>query len=251
MTVRIIDTETTGFDPNVDEICEVASIDLKKVDGLFRAVNPLSTFCKISKPMPAQASAVHHIVDADLRGAPSLDDALVPFVEHDDAELVYVAHNADFDRSFLKPHIRAQRWICTYKVALRLLPDLPSHSNQFLRYHFGLIEPFGRARDTLDPHRALSDVYVTGAVFLQLWMLAPSYAQMIAWSDEPPLKSRITFGTKHKGLRYDDPDVPTSYLRWIINESSLDEGTKFSAQHWLDQRAKAGNQELMLEGGKS
>lgn len=242
MTVRIIDTETTGFDPATDEICEIASIDIKKVDGLFRAINPLETFCKISKPMPAQASAVHHIIDADLMGAPGIEEALVPFVEHDDAELVFVAHNADFDRGFLKPYLRSQRWICTYKVALRLFPDLPSHSNQFLRYHFGYVTPFGIER--VSPHRAISDCYVTGVVFLEL-MRHTTFQQMLAWSDEPPLKSRITFGTKHKGLRYDDPEVPTSYLRWIINESSLDEATKFSAQHWLDQRGQAESAKLM------
>ncbi|WP_045834482.1 exonuclease domain-containing protein [Hyphomicrobium sp. 99] len=245
MTVRIIDTETTGTDPSADEICEIASVDLKKVDGLFCVRNPLSTFAAISKPMPPEASAAHHIVDKDLIGAPPIDQALVPFTEHDDAELVFVAHNADFERAFLKPWLRSQRWICTYKVALRVLPDLPSHSNQFLRYYFGLVEPFGMARESIAPHRALSDCYVTAAVFVQLALLSPSYAQMFAWSDEPPLKSRITFGKKHKGLRYDDPAVPTSYLRWIINESDLDEPTKFSAQHWLDQRAEAENQKLM------
>lgn len=244
MTVRVIDTETTGTDPATDEICEVASIDIKKVDGLFRAVNPLSTFAAISKPMPAEAAAVHHIIDADLRGAPKIDAALVPFVEHDDAELVFVAHNADFERAFLKPWMRSQRWICTYKVALRVLPDLPRHSNQFLRYHFGYITPFGMERDALPTHRALSDCYVTGAVFLKLMQLA-SFSQMVAWSDEPPLKSVITFGTKHKGLRYDNPDVPNSYLRWIVNESSLDEATKYSAGYWLAERGKAENEKLM------
>lgn len=125
-----------------------------------------------------------------------------------------------------------------------MLPDLPSHSNQFLRYHFGYVTPFGMARDTLDPHRALSDCYVTGAVFLKLMQLAPSFAQMAAWSDEPALKSRITFG-KHRDRRYDDPEVPTSYLRWIINESDLDADTKFSAQHWLALRGAQENLKLM------
>ncbi len=245
MTVRIIDTETSGFDPAADEICEIASLDLKKINGQFRATNLLSTLVRISKPMPAQASAVHHIVDADLSDAPGIDDALVPFAEHDGAELVLVAHNADFDRSFLKPWLRSQRWICTYKVALRLLPDLPSHSNQFLRYHFGIIDPLGIDRKSIDPHRALSDCFVTAAVFIQLMTLAPSFAQMLAWSEEPPLKSRITFGTKHKGLRYDDPEVPTSYLRWIINESSLDEATKYSAGYWLAKRGEAESKKLM------
>lgn len=243
MTVRIIDTETTGFDPATDEICEIASLDLKKINGQFCARNPLSTLVKISKPMPAQASAVHHIIDEDLHDAPGIDDALVPFAEHDDAELVFVAHNADFDRGFLKPYLRSQRWICTYKVALRVLPDLPSHSNQFLRYHFGIIDPLGVERKTIDPHRALSDCYVTAAVFARLMQLA-SFAQMLEWSEEPPLHSMLTFG-KHKGLRYDDPGVPHSYLRWMIAQDDMSEGQKFSANYWLAKRGEAESKKLM------
>lgn len=244
MTVRVIDLETTGTDPASDEICEIASIDIRKIGGDLGAANPLSTLVAITKPMPAQASAVHHIIDRDLIGAPKIEDALIPFSEHSDAELVLVAHNADFERAFLRPYIREPKWICTYKVALRLLPDLPSHSNQFLRYHFGLIEPMGVGRATVEAHRALSDCYVTAAVFLQLMQMT-KFQQMIAWSEEPPLKSRITFGTKHKGLRYDSPDVPVSYLRWIINESSLDDATKFSAGYWLEKRGAAENAKLM------
>ena len=56
-------------------------------------------------------------------------------------------------------------WICTYKCALRVWPDLVSHSNQALRYTLGLINPHGIDRKTLNPHRALSDVIVTSAIF--------------------------------------------------------------------------------------
>ena len=43
----------------------------------------------------------------------------------------------------------------------------PSHGNQALRYHLGLINPFGIDRATLLPHRALPDAIVTAAIFLR------------------------------------------------------------------------------------
>lgn len=228
MTVRIIDCETTGTDPATDEICEVASIDLKKIDGRFRAVNPLETLVKISKPMPAQASAVHHIIDADLMGAPSIEDALVPFVEHDDAELVFVAHNADFERSFLKPWLRSQRWICTYKVALRVLPDLPSHSNQFLRYHFGIINPLGIERDAINPHRAISDCYVTGAVFAKLLTLA-TFPQCSHGATRP----RLNRASPSESTRASASTIPT--CRTAISVGSSTKAT------WTPTRSSARN----------
>lgn len=79
----------------------------------------------------------------------------------------YVAHNCDFERSFLGNYLDPATWICTYKCALRAWPDLTSHSNQALRYTLGLVNPHGIDRTTLNSHRALSDAIVTSAIFEQ------------------------------------------------------------------------------------
>lgn len=44
--------------------------------------------------------------------------------------------------------------------------------NQSLRYHLGLINPNGIDCKNLNPHRALSDVIVTSAIFVELLKLA-------------------------------------------------------------------------------
>ncbi|NOU05322.1 MAG: hypothetical protein HOO99_03985 [Hyphomicrobiaceae bacterium] len=235
----MIDIETTGSDPAKDRICEIASIDLAKVSDKYISTNGRSTLVNPGIPMLAEASAVHHIVDGDLRDAPCIQAVIFPFTEHYDSKLVMVAHNASFERSFLTPlfdECECQpKWVCTYRVALRVWPDLPSHSNQFLRYHLGFVNPLGMARDQIVAHRALGDCYVTGAIFLALVQRA-SFADMLAWSDEPPLKSVITFG-KHKGIRYDA--APRDYLEWIVNKSDMDADTKYCARHWLNQKVAA------------
>ena len=61
---------------------------------------------------------------------------------------LFVAHNADFEQSFL-PEFAAVPWVCTFRAALRLVPDATSHSNQALRYHFGVaISPASYALTT-------------------------------------------------------------------------------------------------------
>ncbi|MFM7010624.1 MAG: exonuclease domain-containing protein [Betaproteobacteria bacterium] len=231
MTITVMDTETTGLDAAKDKIVEIAGLNLTKVpDGLFRAENIRQHLVDPGMTIPAQASAVHHIIDADVRGKPPIGD-IIPFYCAKD-RLVVVAHNCDFDRGFLEPEFneceQAVEWICTYKSALRAWPDLPSHSNQFLRYHFGYIDPLGVSRHEVAAHRAISDCYVTACVFLEL-LQTVSFANMLRWTKEPALKTRLNFG-KHKGDKYiDHPD----FCQWILTKD-FDASTKFSAQYWLD-----------------
>lgn len=238
MTVRIWDIESTGTDPMTDKVCEIASIDLVKLTDKYTVTNARETLVNPGVPIPAQASAVHHIIDADVAGKPFLVKAIEPFLQFHDEQIVFVAHNAEFEKSFLKgftDEIKNHSWVCTYKCALRVWPDLPSHSNQFLRYHFGFVDPFGIPRADIDPHRALSDCYVTGCIFLALTQRA-KFADLLAWSAEPALHTVLHFG-KHRGKRFDAVD--RDYLHWIAEKSDLDEGVKFSARHWLQQKAAA------------
>jgi exodeoxyribonuclease X len=190
MTVRLIDIETTGTDPTVDAIIEIASVDLLK-DGTI--TNQRSTLVRPPIPVPPESSAVHHLIDEDVTFAPQLEDVLGQFRGAD----AYVAHNADFERAFLKHLLGDALWACTYKCALRIWPDLLSHSNQALRYRMGFVNPFGIDRHTLSPHRALSDATVTAAVFTEITNHA-TWPEIVRWSSEPALLSIFRFG-KHRG----------------------------------------------------
>src|SRR5262245_6475290 len=227
MTVRVIDVETTGTDLAADAIIEIASVDLLK-DGSI--ANQRSTLVRPPIPVPPESSAVHHLIDEDLAFAPQLEEVLDQFKGAD----AYVAHNADFERSFLEHLLGDTLWACTYKCALRIWPDLLSHSNQTLRYRLGLASPFGIDRHTLSPHRALSDAIVTAAVFKEVTKHA-TWPELVRWSSEPALLSVFRFG-KHRGERFDA--VPEDYLRWIAEgQNELREEVKTSARYWLDRRA--------------
>jgi exodeoxyribonuclease X len=227
MTVRCIDVETTGIDPARDAITEIASVDMQR-DGTI--TNRKTTLVAPGIPVPPEASAVHHLIDGDLAAAPRLQEVIEPFKGAD----AYVAHNCSFERSFLDRHLGEETiWVCTYKCALRVWPDLPSHGNQALRYQFGLINPFDMDRATLTPHRALANAIVTAAVFFELVKHA-TWPQLVQWSYEPALQTYLRF-RMHRGERFDA--VPEDYLQWMAEGNhDLSNDVRFSARHWLSRK---------------
>jgi exodeoxyribonuclease X len=226
VTLRCVDIETTGTDPVMDAIVEIGSVDLRRDTTItnFREalVNP-------GVPVPPAASAVHHLIDADLATAPLLAEVKGQFAGAD----AYIAHHCTFERSFLDRHLGGDPiWVCTYKCALRVWPDLPSHGNQALRYHFGFINPLGVDRAKLMPHRTLSDAIVTAAVFFELTKHA-TWPQLVQWSYEPALLTYFRFGM-HRGERFDA--APEDYLRWLVEGNhDLSEDVRFSARYWLER----------------
>lgn len=227
--IRVIDIETSGLDHAKDAIVEIASVDMVKGGGV---TNRMSTLVNPERPIPPAASAVHHIIDEDVKGAPKLPEAIQQFMGAD----VYVAHNADFEKSFLSAGgVQFDKWLCTYKCALRVWPELENHSNQALRYQFGLIKPFGYARESISVHRAASDVIVTAAILEKLLANA-AWSDLVDWSSQPALYTKLHFG-KHRGMRYDKCDG--DYLGWLLRQKDMDEGVRFSAEHWLALREAA------------
>ena len=69
MTVRCIDIETTGTDLARDAIVEIGSVDLQRDKTI---TNFRETLVNPGVPVPPAASAVHHLIDADLATAPPL-----------------------------------------------------------------------------------------------------------------------------------------------------------------------------------
>jgi exodeoxyribonuclease X len=225
--IRVIDIETTGIDPAADAIIEIASVDMVRGGGI---TNAMDTLVRPGRTIPPGASAIHHIIDEDLKDALLFAEVIERFKGAD----AYVAHNCAFERSFFVAQgIELGPWICTYKCALRVWPELDGHSNQELRYALGRATPFpGFDRSSISPHRAAFDVVVTAAIFEELIRRA-RWSELVQWSGEPALYTKLHFG-KYRGKRYDeiaasDPD----YLRWIIEKSELEDGIKHSARHWL------------------
>ena len=205
----VIDTETTGLVPETDRVVELAAHSVDLATGTITPV--FDQLINPGRPIPPEASAIHHLVDRDVAGAPSMERVWADFApvlaRHD----ALVAHNAAFDRGFLPPTI--QPWICTLRLARHLWPEAPKHTNQVLRYWLGL------AVEAPHPHRALDDTRVTAAVFQHL---VPVLARTVSlhtpqevarWADQP-----IAFPTVPLGRYKGEPwtAVPADYLRWAL-----------------------------------
>lgn len=218
--IRVIDTETTSFEGG---ICELASVDI--ING--QICNPMSDFVKPPEPITVGAMAVHHITDAMVADAPAIDDVVDRYL----GASVYVAHNAAFDRPKL-PQINAP-WICTLKLARKLFPELESHSNQYLRYHFMLDVD---VPENLHAHRALYDCYVTAALLIRLNRdVKMTIAQMREITALPSLLHTMRFG-KHKGKTFEWIAAhDMGWIRWALANMEADEDLKFTLQHYLER----------------
>lgn len=234
LRIRVIDFETTGLpsDEGGAAIVEKAYCDVIVSNGEVVVVGaPVSTLVDPGRPIPVLARAVHHIGDAEVAGAPNQEEALRALILEPADQVIYSAHNADFERAFFAS---GAPWICTYKVALRLWPEAPAHSNQVLRYYLDLKVDQVVASPV---HRAGPDAYVTAHLLARcINEKRASVEDMLRWSDGPALLPRIPFG-KHRGSRWQD--VPLDYLDWVANKSDLDRDAKANARHHLKLREAA------------
>lgn len=102
-----IDVETTGTDPQTDRIVQIAGYVVDPVrqgDGVGYHVEAIGPhLVNPRRPIPAEATEVHHVTDAMVANAPTfaaLVPMLAPHIDADPAPAI-VAYNGRFDIRFL------------------------------------------------------------------------------------------------------------------------------------------------------
>ncbi|MEC4175186.1 helicase C-terminal domain-containing protein [Adlercreutzia sp. R7] len=154
--VVVLDTETTGFSLNHDELTQIAAA--RMVNG--EIVDWYITFVNPGKPIPEDVAHLTDIHDDDVADAPSPSDALAGLVEFV-GDAIVVAHNADFDRNFTTKHpagypLLENTWVDSLDLSRIALPRMKSHRL------IDLVKAFGAPLST---HRADEDVAATCALF--------------------------------------------------------------------------------------
>ena len=155
----VVDVETTGLDPRVERVVEIAVVLVDEqwvVDSWSSLVNP-------EMPIPARASQIHGIYDEDVAQAPTIEELQDEILARCDGRIV-AAHNARFDLSFL-PFLAEHESLCTMQLARRAFPRAPNHQNQTLRKYLRLDHDPRIAE--LDAHRALADAMVSAHILIQ------------------------------------------------------------------------------------
>ena len=221
--IVVIDTETTGLNPEEDRVVEIAAVRLFWNGEFYEVGTTRHCVVDPERSIPASASAVHHLTDEDVLDARKLPEALVYLELRPDD--VLVAHNAHFDKGFL-PALKSHTWVCTWKAAQKVVSDAPSYGNQVLRYHLGLEVSGGAGREG-QPHSAGYDARTTAALMVLL-LQRTTLTEMIRLTDAPVLLPRMPFG-KHRGMSF--AEVPKDYLVWLKGRPDLDRDLRHTLEH--------------------
>ncbi|MBC8035561.1 MAG: GIY-YIG nuclease family protein, partial [Chitinophagaceae bacterium] len=161
MSYAIVDIETTGGYAGANGITEIAIIlfDGSKTEGKFHTlINP-------GIPVPRYISSLTGITNEMLYDQPSFEKVAGNIYNLLEGR-IFVAHNVNFDYSFIKHHLAAcgyslnSRKLCTVRLSRKIFPG-------YARYNLGAI-----CRELEIPlknaHRAFGDATATAELFERL-----------------------------------------------------------------------------------
>ena len=163
----VLDIETTGFNPSVDQIIEISAIKYrngKEVGCFSHLVCPDQIISK-------RISALTGISPAMVANQPKIGEIIPKFLDFVDDDII-VGHNVSFDINFiydnalrLEGRVFRNDYIDTCRIARKALPDLRNHKLSTLVDYFKI--------DELPTHRAEDDCRATAALYFRLRELNP------------------------------------------------------------------------------
>jgi exodeoxyribonuclease X len=243
--IRVVDLETIFEEPQENGIVEIGYTDViaGNRDLLGDPIDwyvgeTWSTLVNPKQPITPETSAIHHIVDLDVQKCLPWNEVWPLVFRGDEAEgvIAHAAHGAKFERAWLSEELTGGKpWIDTFRCALWLHPDSPSHSNQCLRYY---LRPEGLDRRKADPtHRAGPDSYVTAFHVRDFLNAGNSVQKLVDWTNSPALTPRCKIGDTYRNGGKGTPwtEVESSMLSWILSKD-FDEDVMFTARYHLEQR---------------
>ncbi len=154
----VFDLETTGFYPGNDKITEIGAV---KMQGR-KVIDRYSSFVNPERPIPMNVQKLTGISQEMVADAPGIEVVLPQFLEFA-GDHILVAHNADFDLSFIKYFAKQlevtieNTSIDTLELARTLFPDIKNHKLGTLASEFD-IKLEGH-------HRAVNDAEATAGIF--------------------------------------------------------------------------------------
>ena len=162
----VLDTETTGFEPEEGhKIIEIGAVEL---DNHVMTGRTYQAYIQPERDVPADSIAVHGITEAFLKDKPVFSQIYMDFIEFiGDAKLVI--HNAAVDIKFLNyelkqvgyPALKMDRVVDTLDMARRKFPGSPANLDALCRR-------FNIDLSAREVHGALLDSQLLSEVYLEL-----------------------------------------------------------------------------------
>ena len=156
----VFDIETTGLSNQTCKIIEIGAVRVEE----GKIVSRYSTFVNPETPIPMKIEQLTSITDSMVVDAPVIEKILPEFMEFCEGA-VMVAHNADFDMSFIIKECERQKiereftYVDTIAIARVLLPGMTS---------FKLDKVAKAVNVVLDHHhRAVDDAACTAEIFVK------------------------------------------------------------------------------------
>lgn len=156
----VFDLETTGFSSQNDRIIEIGAV--RVVDG--KEVDHFSEFVNPKRPIPFEIENLTHINDDMVKDAKTIEEILPQFMEFCKGS-VMVAHNAEFDISFIEANCERLgiptdfSVIDTVELAHVLLPELGRFKLDTVCKHLKI--------KLANHHRAVDDAGATAKIFVR------------------------------------------------------------------------------------
>ncbi|MFM0496907.1 exonuclease domain-containing protein [Paraburkholderia caledonica] len=163
--IVFVDLETTGGSTNEHRITEVGVVEVGPA-----GVSRWSSLVDPQQPIPSFIQQLTGITNAMVRGAPTFD-AIAPELFARLNGKLFIAHNASFDRGFLRGEFRRAGLsfdpdvLCTVRLSRALFPSEKRHGLDALVERHSLVPS--------DRHRALADADLIWQFWQRLHGLVP------------------------------------------------------------------------------
>ncbi len=225
----ILDLETTGmfFDPSC--IVEISALKVRNncvVDEFSTLVNPL---CHI----PSNITAINHITDDMVKGAPVINDVIDDFIGFVGDDVILGYNNASFDINIIYDSLLSLRgtifsndYIDLLHVAKRCHLDLENYKLETLCRYYSL--------DTTGEHRALKDCYLTKDCY------------DIIFNDFGDVVFKPSSSGSHRGYRFSNETIALrelqAFLETITSDGEITLVEISELNNWMgDHRDLSGN----------
>lgn len=158
-TFVVFDLETTGFSSEYDKIIEIGAVKIKNGN----IIDSFSTFINPEIKIPYNITELTSITNDDVKNADTIDNVLPKFIEFC-KDSVLVAHNANFDMSFIRKNCNDLSIDINYTVmdtvplAKFLFPELKRYKLNTIAKHLGV--------SLENHHRAVDDAKATADILL-------------------------------------------------------------------------------------
>lgn len=155
----VVDVETTGLYPSDCEIIQISAIkytNLKKVDQFDSYVHP-------GVKIPEEITKLTGIADWTVANAPDFNQIATSFIDFI-GDHILVAHNSDFDMSFIQTQLYYYRnmtienkVVDTLSLSRKYMKGLMNHKLCTIKDFFGI---------DLQMHNSLNDCMVTAQLYI-------------------------------------------------------------------------------------